>query len=225
MQRKIIGVLIAGVLAMSFGASVQAQMYISVNVGGSFLTDADTTDTSPVGSASGEVTTDAGFALTGAVGYAMLNGLRIEGEISYRENDLDTFDVDTITSGGATFSGAPVPLPLKGEATALGFMANAFYDFDTGSNWVPHIGGGLGVAILTLNIESIGGFSSSFDETDTVFAYQIGAGLGYRVNSYSRFDVSYRLMGTSDPKFSDGFDTVETEYLNHSIMAGYTYSF
>lgn len=229
MQKKISSrsLIVAGIVALAAlqASNTAAQMYISGGGGVSFLTDADTTDTIATGSIGGEVTTDAGFVLNGAVGYAMRNGLRIEGEISYRENDLDSFDIDTVTTGGATFSGTAVAVPLTGDISSLGFMANAYYDFYTGSNWVPFVGGGLGVAIVSVDVNSFGGVSSTFDESDTVFAYQLGAGLGYRVNRHSKIDVSYRLLGTSDPEFSDGVDTLETEYLNHSIMVGYTYTF
>ena len=36
----------------------------------------------------------------------------------------------------------------------LAFMGNVDYDFDTGSAWKPYVGGGLGVAIISLDTET-----------------------------------------------------------------------
>jgi OOP family OmpA-OmpF porin len=104
-------------------------------------------------------------------------------------------------------------------------MANGWYDVDTGSQWVPFVGGGIGAALVNLDVQSIAGVATPFDETDTVFAYQFGAGLGYKVTPNAIVNVSYRLFGTTDPEFSDGVDTVEAEYLNHSFMVGVVVQF
>ena len=215
--------IIAALCFLVFSTSADAQWYVSGNIGTSILQDSDVSAADSTGSFSGDFSTDVGVAVMGAVGYA-LNNLRIEGEISYRHNGLDELTINTAVGGGLVFVGVATG-PIEGDMTALGFMANAFYDFDTGTNWVPHLGGGIGLAQLGLDVESIGGVSTSFDDTDTVFAYQLGAGIGYRLGNGARVDLSYRFMGTSDAEFSDSGATVDAEYQSHSIMAGMLYKF
>jgi len=59
------------------------------------------------------------------------------------------------------------------------------------------------------------------NEDDTVFAYQVGVGVGYAVNEKINLDVKYRYFGTSDPEF----DTTEAEYSSHNVYVGIRVSF
>ena len=52
------------------------------------------------------------------------------------------------------FAGASRPQAVDGAFSMLAFMTNVDYDFDTGSRWVPYVGGGLGLAIISLDTES-----------------------------------------------------------------------
>lgn len=202
----------------------QAQWYVSGNAGVTALSDSDVTDTAAGGSFTGETSFDTGFGFTGAVGHAFGN-VRIEGEISYRQNDLDDLSVTSLTLAGTTLSGALGTFPLEGDISSLGFMANGWYDFSTGTNWVPFVGAGLGIANLSLEIENVGGTVVTFDESETVFAYQVAAGIGYKVAPKTTVTLSYLLFGTSDPEFDDGIDKIEAEYLSHNIMVGFIHRF
>ncbi len=217
-------VVLVGGAGLAFVPSAKAQWYVSVNAGGTKLSDADITDTAAIGSVTGEEGFDPGFAGSGAVGYSW-GALRLEGEISYRKNDLDDLQVDSITLGGTTFSGVLGTFALEGDTTALGFMANGWYDFDTGTRWVPFLGAGLGVARLNIDIKSVAGISTIYDESDTVLAYQAGVGLGYNVTPKTTVSLSYRFFGTADPEFDDGFDKIDAEYMSHNVMVGLLYRF
>jgi len=150
------------------------------------------------GFGSADLETDAGFVFGGVIGYKWAFGLRAEGEISYRENDMDNI-------GG---------VPVSGDLSSLTFMANGWYDFNTGTPWIPYVGGGIGVASVSVD-------SPGFDESDTVFAYQFGGGIGYEVNTGIVLSADYRFLGTSDPSFPDpGFPDIEAEYYSHNIMIG-----
>ena len=64
-----------------------------------------------------------------------------------------------------------------------------------------------------------------YEEDDTVFAYQIGAGLGYKITPATMATLSYRYFGTSDPTFDDGVDKIEAEYKSHNIWVGFVARF
>ena len=219
-----VGVLILAVgVGMAFARSSEAQWYVSGNTGVAWLSDSDVTDTFAGGSATGEIEFDTGYGLSGALGYSW-GGFRLEGEISYRKNDLDQIQVDTFTVAGLVLTSLGT-FNLEGDTDAWGFMANGWYDIDTGTPWVPFLGAGLGVAKIGIDIESLGGVAISYDESDTVFAYQVGAGLGYRITPTTTVSLAYRFFGTSDPEFDDGIDKIDTEYHSHNIMVGFVAMF
>ena len=96
------------------------------------------------------------------------------------------------------------PQAVVGDFSMLAFMANVDYDFDTGSRWVPYVGGGLGVATISIDTETATGRSTA-DDSDTVFAYQVGAGLGYEFPLEEGRSVTvsldWRYFATQDPTF------------------------
>ena len=49
-----------------------------------------------------------------------------------------------------------------------------------------------------------------------MFAWQVGAGIGYALTPQLTFDLKYRYFATSDPEF----DGTEVEYASHNVYAG-----
>ena len=96
-------------------------------------------------------------------------------------------------------------------------MANAWYDLDVGVGFTPYFGGGVGVQYVRYDVDlpldrathtrpsvratnvlsGLGG-----DDGDWVLAYQVGAGVGYRVMESLVVHVGYRYMGAGDPKLN-----------------------
>lgn len=196
---------IALIICLCFAATAQAaqnaqnadSFYGGLFGGFTVLPDLDISQ----GAAFGELETDAGFNFGAVIGHKWAMGLRAEGEISYRQNDMDK------VSG--PFGGL-----VTGDLSAFAFMGNAWYDFHTGTPWIPYAGGGLGIARITVDVPG-------FDESDTVFAWQIGGGVGYEFTPGIVVSADYRYLATSDPSFDDpGFPDLEVEYMSHNIMLG-----
>ena len=103
---------------------------------------------------------------------------------------------------------------LSGDITALAFLVNGYYDFTNKSRFTPYISGGVGLAKIEINDED-----ESLD--DTVFAYQIGAGVGYAVSEKVTIDIKYRYFATSDPKFEE----VGGEFASHNFLLGVRVNF
>ena len=198
--------------------------YISGGGGLSILTNSDFRDeVSGVGVGTGETSFKNGFALTGAVG-KKFNNMRLEGELSYRRNDLDKLTISSATVGGQTFIGN-ASASLSGDTTSFGLMANGYYDFANESKWTPFVMAGVGLSRQSLYVTKVGNVSTSYNQSDTVFAYQVGAGIGYSVTDSTKITAQYRFYGTSDPTFSDGTDKITGEYFNHNLLIGFTHSF
>ena len=102
-------------------------------------------------------------------------------------------------------------------------MGNFWYDVPVGTELVASIGGGLGTARIGAEINSIAGAAVTFDEDDWVFAYQLRAGIDYRINANETVTLDDRFFGTTDTEFETGGVIDEAEYHNHSIMAGVRY--
>ena len=194
---------------------VQGSMYGELRGGASFPDDADTDFG---GGIDGDLSSDTGWLIEGAFGYAHESGLRGEIAAGYRYNDLDDFD----TSLGK--------VDFDGDIEAVTVMANLYYDFDLGAyggargaaaNLVPFVGGGIGAAFLNAEIDEIGGIPINDDEDDTVFAWQVVAGLAYNFTPNVAASVRYAYLATSDPEF----DGVDSEYSGHNVLAGIRYSF
>lgn len=200
-----------------------AQMYISGNVGAVFVRDADVTETGPGVNATGEFEFDDGLGVNAALGY-VIGPLRFEGEVSYRQSDIDTLTVNSFTVSGLTFVGSATA-PVDGEATVIALMANSWFDFDTGTDFFPFIGGGIGIARVDGEINSVGSVPVNLDDDDVVFAYQVGAGIGYEITDNAVISLGYRFFGTSDPEFSSGGFTDETEVMTHNVELGVRYRF
>ncbi len=201
--------ILAAVAALMLPSLALAQMppgyYASMASGLNATADSDITGTGIA------LTTDFdhGWGLAGAVGYKYRSGLRVEGEISYRDNEADSV-------GGSAAS--------SGDVTSFGFMANVLYDFGNGKI-VPYIGAGIGLARVSFDaISPVGG--STVDDSDTVFAYQGIAGVAMPLNDLVALSLDYRYFATADPDFTTGSGTgVEGEYANHTIMVGLRFSF
>lgn len=188
-----------------FGAThAAAQPYVSASGGAAFLADSDL-ELNGIGGVEAEF--DTGFGVTGAFGSAWdtvtLGTVRTEVELGYRSNELDS-----ISGPGGTFSGGDL------ELNALSGMANVALDIDTGTMFQPYVMGGLGLANVELESDD-----ANFEEDDTVFAFQAGAGINVPLGAVTLFG-GYRFFGTSNPEFEDQGDELEAEYNSHNLEVG-----
>lgn len=182
--------------ALAADAAQGPSFYVSGFGGLTLLSDADLYQS---GVGTDDYTYDAGAGFGASVGYRWPFGLRTEFELSYRINDVDTIN-------GFSVSGV--------DTSALAFMVNGWYDFDLGSGFLPYVGGGLGVAQVELDF-----FGIEYD--DTVFAWQLGGGLGYQIMPGIVLFTDYRWLATADAVLVETTPSdIKLEYSSHSIMFG-----
>lgn len=169
-------------------------MYGSVGVGVAWMSDSDVHVN---GFYAGTAEFDTGYSVGAAVGI-MRETFRLDGELSYMASDMDTFD----------------GFPSDAEIDALTFLANGYYDFNTGGPMKPYITAGIGASRIEI---SEPGYS---DEDDTVFTYQVGFGVGYELSEALILDCRYRFMSGQDMEFSDSGNNIEVEIASHIITVG-----
>jgi opacity protein-like surface antigen len=195
------------VLTATAASAVEGRPYVGISAGLFMPTDSSATDN--YGS-SADIEYNTGYSISGTGGYAFSNGLRLEGELTYKQADMDKFKIYGFSSS------------INSDISALGFMANAYYDFKNTSPFTPYVGGGIGFATLYVS-QAINNYGDLlwFDEDDTVFAYQLGAGVAFDVNKNMAIDLGYRYFGTSDPHFN----TYEADFGSHNVSLGFRYKF
>jgi opacity protein-like surface antigen len=108
-------------------------------------------------------------------------------------------------------------------------LANAYYDFRTGTPWTPYLGAGVGFAVnqltrnFSLTVDDAGGTFGN-RSTDVQFAAAAMAGVSYDLSSFVAIDVNYRFLhiGGSQVSLEPDLDSaVEIGSLNeHQIRAG-----
>ena len=160
-----------------------------------------------------------GYVLSGLAGYDF-GAFRLEGEIAYRENDIDKVTIlnsDTDSSG---------------DVSAWAFMVNGYFDFENSTAFTPYIGAGIGYARVEVEGKADYGFLArvTWDDDDSGLAYQLMAGVAWALSDTLALDLSYRYLGCDDIEIAgtssygvtlkDDFD-----YESHNFMIGLKWFF
>ena len=208
----------------SLGAAETARPgpYVSAFIGASMLDDTTVTNYDYLyGDVFREnVEFDTGV-YTGFTGGYDFGFVRLEGELSYRYNE-----VDTVTDQ----SGFKVMLPDT-DIGAFATMFNVFFDLHNSTRVTPYLGGGIGFAVLSLSNDYWGGgsyyYSSDDYSDDTVLAYQFGGGVDIALNRNMSLDVGYRYFKTDDAEIDSDYLPITSnfEYESHNVMVGFKYKF
>lgn len=190
------------VTAPSVGFAQDSGVYIKGQLGYGVFTDTEVTPISGnrVG-VIGDIAGEANLAYGAAVGYDFGNNWRIELDGSQMYNDMGTV-------GGQPASSA------KLRSRAL--MLNALYDFNDFGDFVPYIGGGMGIGEVnaslgaqdflndtgTVLIANPACTSAPFpastpracivNDKDTNFAWNLLAGVGYEITPNLTWDTNYK---------------------------------
>ncbi|MEN8123433.1 MAG: OmpW family outer membrane protein [Bacteroidota bacterium] len=201
-MKKFVLCFFSGLMVFSFSTIVYAEgTYFSGNIGAAVATDSDVTDQG----GNFEIESDTGIAFGAAVGYAYGNNIRMEAELAYQKNDIDQVNVPGVGSS----------VTAGGDTSSYALLLNGYYDFTNNSAFTPFISAGIGYAKVEVNDFIVNGIPIGSEE-DKVFAYQVGAGVGYAISETLILDLKYRYFATADPKF----DTAEAEYASHNFYVG-----
>ena len=203
MKKLILAIFVLVVMAVpaiSSAAPPRVGPYVSGFIGMTIHADAD------AGFFNEEIEFDPGLNVGGTAGMDF-GAVRVEGEISYKEADVDTI---TDRGTGQTFRG------IEGGLEATAFMVNLFVDLHSPGPITPYFGGGVGFAALHQSeiYDDFGTFYIADDEM--VFAYQAGAGLEVALNRQVSLDLGYRYFRTSEATFAD----TEMEFESHNATVG-----
>lgn len=219
--------LLAGVAAVCLAGAAPAlaqETYFSLGGGLNVLGDADASadccGNYPLDFYDRTFSSDEGFVGSIAIGHEIHDRFRLEGELSFRSNSL----------GGVTVQNEGPQAFDDGKTTTFSFMANGWFDFDTGTHLTPYIGGGVGGALVSFDASTLSDgpcshcYSLDFDGEEFVFAWQLGAGVAIGNPGELQWTIDYRFFHANgiDLPFSGDFSgTAETTgFGSHSAMVG-----
>lgn len=203
-----VAILCAAALAMA--TQVQADnhrptgTYLGGGLGANFAGDNDVSG----GSINTSIDHDTGFAGVLALGQSYANGLRGEFEFARRANGVDS--VGSTTTGGKT--------------SVLSGMINGYYDFATGTSFIPYLGAGIGIGQARISANPVG--NTALASSGSGLALQGIAGIGYQMDDNWTGTIEYRyfnLQGVDINTRAGG--SVDADYDSHAIMVGLRYTF
>ena len=202
----IVGAIALLVSTVSAKADPIPGWYVGAGAAATMPTDSDST----VGNADNKITFDTGWGVLGDLGYGWSNGFRAEGEIAEFRTNADKIN-------GAS--------GINGRINNVDFMGNLYYDFRTGTNWTPYIGGGIGLS--SVDADHIGTLTNggSFNDSSLEFAFQGIAGVAYQVADNWSVTTDYRYTRTTDPTFkTTAGGSGRFENASHNVVIGVRYT-
>ncbi len=163
---------------------------------------------------------ETGYGGNLAIGVQVMKRLRVEGEYSYRTTDQEK----TIT----VVRGSSIEVPNVGEVVSHALMVNSIFDFRNSTRFTPYLGTGIGINFVEFStpaqtisvpvpgVGSVSAVTPGSTVDDSVFAYQLMAGVGYWIAREIVGFIEYRYQGAADLMFG----TTEAEYGAHNFGAG-----
>lgn len=149
------------------------------------------------------VSFDTGYNFSGSVGYNWgqvgFASLRTEAEVGYFNEDGQC--------------GTKIGCSVDGIYGLL----NAYADFNTGTPFTPFIGGGVGYANVTADINAPG---FALQSRDKDFAWDATAGVSYDLTRNITLDIAYRYLAIPNVTFNTPFGSVNDDVNNHQVNAG-----
>jgi opacity protein-like surface antigen len=224
MQTKTVLLATAALAALTLASPANAagSWYVSLTGGANWQNDEGFIAANGPDTLTFDSNNDTGFVVAGAIGYSLVSvapGLRVEAEVSFRQNSND--GVWATTTGVIPDGGT---LDFDHQATAV--MANVWYDFDVGGIR-PYIGGGIGWADVELDGTYVGGTIPAIDFSDDGFAWQAGAGINFAISPNVQLGVGYRYFSGPEvtvlAPFATNSATDEVEYENHAAVVTLTF--
>lgn len=211
MQRLQSLILAALLLAGNAGIAAAQTNYFGMLGGYNFAQDSDW-------DASGVVSTvehEPGYALGAFAGAQTDSGLRYEGELTFRTNNVDTI------AGGL----------VDGQVDKLALMVNFLYEFGYGGGGYgygvgggeirPYLGLGGGGVLVHLNDINTLSAPPLYNDSEYGLAYQFIGGVGFELTTDSTFYVDYRYFATD----TIGFTTTsgvpfDAEFADWTVTVG-----
>ncbi len=207
MKRKLATALLLSGLCAIPSVTQAATPYVSGNFGLGYALDSKATRGGT--SVDDAITYKAGVPVTGAIGLKS-GAFRVEAALGYQRNGANRL---------STVSGS-FPAASTDKVSVFSYMANGYYDYKIqGSRIAPYVMFGIGGA-------SINPEGTHLDASrQNVFAWQTGAGLGFKATKKLVVDLGYRYFKPSSYTVDDSaFRDAKVTAASSNVLLGVRYS-
>jgi len=172
------------------------------------------------------------------------SGAQTDAQIKLAKDQTDAFKADLKASPTINLAKA---YTITVKTKNLGLMANVYYDFTTGSAFTPYVMGGIGInrskaefTVAGKQIDNNGGTDAVIkikSQSKTVFASQVGLGVGVELAKDVVLDVGYKFAYNNGAKFKyklpegdlynglNEFESSKSKLSSHSLTAGVRFAF
>lgn len=197
--------------------AAQAQTYIEIRGGVTWIDDTDAFDPGTLGTTvlNPIAVLDQGWVGALAIGRDPVGPFRYEIEYSHRENDIDL-----ITGNQVNPTPPPARIafasPVSGKITTDALLIMGYADIQLASapRLTPYIGAGAGVALFDIEIAGV-------SDSETMLAIQLSAGFAFEVTPVIDITATASLF-FADQDFPLGDDI---DQISQTISAGLRFNF
>ena len=208
-------VVLAAALTCGFASAAAADgWYFSAGTGVNYVPNLKISNSAAAANPT-KTSSDIGMVIVGAVGYSF-DPIRIEGEFGWRDNANDKVTTPLFGSSSA-----------GGDLQPVSMMANAYYDFNTGTPFTPYLGAGVGAVDMMARIDQSG--TTLLNASRVGLGYQGIVGASYKINDALSLKADYRYMATTDIDLPNspavGAGTAKLGYESHAVLIGFIYHF
>ncbi|OOY34294.1 hypothetical protein BOV90_05115 [Solemya velum gill symbiont] len=126
-------------------------------------------------------------------------------------------------TGLLSFPDASAPFDeadTNGDISVTALMLNGWYSFGEGP-LRPFVGAGLGYAKASIDTSFDLGGNNGIDDSDSGFAWQVGAGVEYALSDTTSLVGVYKYMNMDSIDVTDNEDTdISTDFSTHIVQVG-----
>jgi opacity protein-like surface antigen len=226
--RVLVGVCV-GCVAVSSAPAAEPGPYVKAEIGPTFTDDVELKEFVGFGGGGAKIEFDPGMRFAIGGGYAFADWIAIGGETGVSFNYIDNISGNFRGVGDSSVGQVPL-------------LANIIFRIPTKIGLVPFAGAGAGLSFPYFYADDIvfdpdpgvSGDETVVDgsESDTVFAWQVFAGLKYQLDNRMSVGLSYKYLRTESPDWEaeDVFTGFDTEIAigdleTHAVMFIFSYKF
>ena len=161
---------------------------------------------------------------------------RVEGNLRYRKAGIEGItygQLDGSETPDSILQGVNDSVATSGQIHEIVGGVSAWYEFDTGNDFTPYVGGGVHYShsILDEVAVSAGGRTASYDDNGGALGLVIGGGVSVPVTDSINLSADYRYSRSVTEYEFEGVSSGEDTTLNvenlagHAVMIGANISF
>ena len=149
-----------------------------------------------------------------AIGRKIKN-IRIEGEILWASYDIDDAEYSSISLPNVDLGTVNRTNKISGDIDTTTLALNVYYDFETGTKFVPYVGVGIGASkINQTNKVTLLGQTGEGGGSDTTSIYQAEVGTSYSLSDQTKVFASYRFVHFEDIEMKQASGSVVSAHSN-----------